>query len=107
MTLFKPQTNKENDKVTKVTKQTRSGRKLFRLLLMGIWVGASMVFAGSARGDAETVSVWKLEQDIYGGGKSDTHSLVDQAYDLTSYGTRARTDAPFTGTPATLSGDLD
>lgn len=91
-----------------VTKQARNGgRKLSRLLVMGILVGASMVFAGSARGDAETVSVWKLEQDIYGSGKSDTHSLVDQAYDLTPYGTRARTDAPFTGTPATLSSDLD
>ena len=87
--------------MTNVLKQTRSGRKFSRLLVMGILASASMVFAGSARGDAETVSVWKLEQDIYGGGKSDAHSLVDQAYDLTPYGTRARTDAPFTGTPAT------
>ena len=93
--------------MTNVLKQTRSGRKFSRLLVMGILASASMVFAGSARGDAETVSVWKLEQDIYGGGKSDAHSLVDQAYDLTPYGTRARTDAPFTGTPATLPGDLD
>ena len=42
MTLFKPQSNKENDKMTKVTKQTRFGRKLAAFLVVAAGVGGAL-----------------------------------------------------------------
>ena len=44
MTLFKPQSNKENDKMTKVTKQARfRGRKLANLFAVGIVLCAAVL----------------------------------------------------------------
>lgn len=70
------------------------------------FLSLGMTLAVDAQSEAETVSVWKLERDIYNSGKTDCNSLLNQVYDFSSAGSCGRIAAPFTGTPATLPDGL-